>query len=793
MAESPISSFYEEATYFMSIAFSRLFHEYLLFTVAVVLAVIPFLLFMFRRINGKVYLFKDSACWKGHWLLILCILLSAAKNLWNILERPSDYTETGVEKKIEIIVGVVLAFFALYVVVRLFLFKLSGVIGAIIYIWAFAGFKNFRGIALGFLQMPSVLEKSGTKFREFSLPEQVGCYTIADYYITLAMTVSFLALIITLLLGMYYYRRRYIFCPSRLVRFVKCGYCGKPPMKGDVYCGNCGAELQVAPDVDPVLKALDKDCYCKKCGKCLIGGRCLICDKQAKRRVLRDKIPFFVSMLLVFMAYWFVIYGPEKLSLIYILPADMPKQSQSYSDTYNELTHNLALVEDANWRNRFYKDCELLYLYNTRWAYRKVRSLRSNDWKFYVEFGKASFEQMTVLERTKCKVDALVEEFAEEDVVSEERKKEILAELDSLTVQFNSTVSAQEEAQAEYVLHPVSYSPIEILEYELYDGFRFYLQYIDTRIIAKLLLVMMFLAAACVLNRFSRGTPAMVLEKKYLRFQKNNETRIVDIVPSYVEIEERQSIVNRAGFIFLELICHIVRFVSELWMLLLTLVTGVGIFLSLFRPKNVRQVKNWLIERLKIPKTVFTENTYDQYKKGKRRWRMKMLLWFCICFGVVCVWNNTHESKVDETDVFMELSYCVYWENAPKIVAHLVQINNNGGMDENVKRELFFLIEDGLDNIRELEEVKNSAEYTVVKEKYPEYCNGVFSLCSLDKSYLEEFKGNIEEGLIPDRVMIEQYVKLRDEDFKWLNEKYQEYVEDKTNKKLEEIAGDFVD
>ena len=110
MAENPTTLLIEKGEQFINTAFTDLLHEYLWFTIVIVLAVIPLLLFLFIRMKGKAYIFNDTTRWGGHRVLIICILVYAGKNLLSIFSRPSNFSGTGIEKNIELAVSVFLLF-----------------------------------------------------------------------------------------------------------------------------------------------------------------------------------------------------------------------------------------------------------------------------------------------------------------------------------------------------------------------------------------------------------------------------------------------------------------------------------------------------------------------------------------------------------------------------------------------------------------------------------------------------------------------------------------------------------
>lgn len=791
MTAHTTSEFTDIVDSFMSSAFQKLFQEYVIFTLAVLFSVVPILLFIFVRNRHKAYVYRDTTPMGFNRLIILLLPVSAIKNMWAVHTRPSNFSGKGYEQTLEMIFAAVLLIIAVFVSIKLYRRKIAGPLGAVVYIWLFAAFKNYRGIALGFLQIPSILTYS-----ELSSPVQIASYAVSDYYITLAMMISFLALAATIVLGVYYHHRRYIFLPDRLRQFPKCPCCGKPILRGDCHCRNCGRAVDVNPINDPAKKVLDKNHFCEICGTYLIGGICITCEQNGKKPTSKEQKSAFwkkqgkviLILLLVYVAYYFVIDGPDMLAQRYTLTANVAESSQEFKEQYNRLTHDITLIGDTAWKNKFYTAVDILYTVDSRWTACKPRTLTSNDWMFYSLFGTASFEQMKVLEEIKAQVKLFAEDYNETNTISEEQTQAFWNIMNPLIIRFSNTVSDQENAQAYYELNQPSYLPVEALEIDFFDGLRIYMYFINTKYAAAILVAIAFCAAVYILNFFCLNS-TLRIEKRFMILQSKNEDWVKLIAPKYIKISEKSSIIQRTGLIMTSSIFHFARLINALRMLLITIAAGIIVFLSLFQYRNIRRIFKWVHHGVREEKVSCPQKTYTEYKKANRKGRRIWILYFCLCFLIIHIWTITHPVKFDPMKEFMDLSGSVYWDNGPEINAHLIMISNAGTIDPAIAGELLDLIDDELAKIQTLRDMQEQDLYYRVNKDYPNYWSGVFSLIDSEERYLKDFQDEISSGNIPSDISIEQYAKLGLEDFTWVYDIYENYAQKAVNKELNKIAG----
>lgn len=779
---------------FIASAFHDLLWEQVLFTASVLIASIPVSLFIFIKCRDTAYIYKNTAPMKFHNLVIFLLPLSALRNFWALYRRPSDYSGTGTERTVEFVLSAALMLIAAIASVQLFRYKMSGLIGAVVYIWMFAAFQNYRESTLAYLQIPSELSKN----QEPSPVQQVAAYAVSDYYATLAMDISLLAFVAIVILAVYYYHRRYIFLPGRLRGMPKCHYCGKAILRGDSFCGNCGTALTVNPLADPVKKVLDENNSCRKCGQPLHKGECVACALSEKKKwtlrgtgkdLVKGSRKIFFVMLAVYVVYYFVIDGPTILSLRNVLPANLPESSGQFSEQYNRLTQDLTLIGDSDWQEEFYAALDILYAYDSKWAYCKPRTMRSNDLLFYREFGSAAFEQMKALEEIRKHIELFSEECGENPAISQERTQEFWNTINPSMRRFIKTSDAMEDTQARYELRRYNYLPEEELEIALFDGFRFYMQFIDTRIVAAALLIAAFAASVYVLNFFS-AKAVLRSESRYMEFQARSENRMKLSAPKYVEVLEDRGTVPRAGMLFASLLPSVFRILNELWRLLVTLFASMAVFISVFRYRNIRRTVQWVCQGVR-GRASEPQPSYSEYKKQIRKSRRNWVLGVCLLLVVIHIWTITRPAKTDPVEEFMDLSGSVYWENGPKIDAYLVMMENAGSFDPDMVNELLVLIDDELSRIQAVREMQGDDLREKINKKYPEYWRGIFDLADSEEKYLEIFRSVISNEDFPPTTSITGYVNLGVEDFFWVYDIYHNYEQKKVNENLSDLAGEF--
>lgn len=284
----------EKMDQYLSTAYQTLSREYIFFSLAIVMACIILPVFSIRILGkyerrqaekeGKlcrVYLFKSTSNLKFHYTISVVLLVLAVRRLFRSIRLVANSEIYGIGI---ICCGLLLLLFAFLSIINLLKFRSRGLIMTGIFVVCFMAYRQY----LRLQDANTMLQQAA----DYNVIVKYAIYPMIDYVVTSSMMMSMLVLIFILCTTFYYYRRRFLFMPGKL-DMPRCKICGNPISKGDNFCICCGTNAWVNPIVQKAIP-LDKEKYCKKCGKVLGELGCLKCGgagqlEEYGRNKLKDK------------------------------------------------------------------------------------------------------------------------------------------------------------------------------------------------------------------------------------------------------------------------------------------------------------------------------------------------------------------------------------------------------------------------------------------------------------------------------------------------------------------------
>lgn len=721
---------------------SNLCIEYVLFTAACLITVMVVVPFLFKTFCKSAYLYKDTTPMTLHKVLILFPPVMSCWNLLKVIGNP---------RVLPVLFSVLLILFALWNSRWLYRLKVRGCVGTIAFFWAYAAFHQWEWL--------KAIDISGAD--TMSVPARYIRLCMNDYYVVKAMSITAVLVVITLIMAVYFYKRRFIFQPGKLSSFLKCSYCGKTIEKGDAYCRNCGTLLSVNPLYSPVRKILDTKKYCEKCGGMIVKQLecCPKCDPNKKLNTTWDKLKEAMKnnivYLILMVIFYFVMWGPILVSPQRILPANVEDAQMAVFEKYADLRNDPKLAEDSDWINGFHEDLEYLYLMDSKWAYVARRSFRGDALLFYSQYAEASYDQMRALEELWR--------------ASLERDYEKIASLED---EFRRTITNQQQASSYAMLHQPEMDLISKGEQFLYDGSRFYLQHVSFFLVSALLLAADLIMLYIVLYSFNAGGVTKT-EKRLEKLLLQSEKRYYKNSIQYTAKTECTGVLRRIWDILRTgILRHLYRIVSELAILLWTVFSALILFLSVFRIGNWIKCIKWLHRGLCCGGGKDTQ--YVAYRSAQKKQNIIALSIALLLFVTFFVINRI-QNPVPTKEDYMELCGQVIYGNSLDITA-LLQM---GGVPDNS------VIEEQLAHITAYENFvkENGALYSD-----EHFILGMNSLCREDRKCLESLRSYALTGQFPSRNVFENYVKLRGRNYIWLLDEYQEYLKDQVNDALEDIS-----
>lgn len=609
---------------FLSTAFRSLKWEYILFTISIGMALLILPMFMIRIIGkwerkqaqekGKlprVYLFPPTAKRKFHFTVIFAMPILALHRLLRSFMLTSAYEIYNVNV---IFLAGFLLFVALWAAIGLFRFRSHGLFLTGVFMVGYAAYKQF--LWLQYADSAVKLAEGEEVFVRYS------AYIISDYLIKASMLQNLTMLVIAIVLTVYYYRRRFLFTPNRL-DMPTCIKCGKPINKGDNFCTCCGNKLQLNPIRLKVI-SLDEAIYCKKCGKNIQIKGCCKCEgveqlEKHFRNIKYDKAKEWLYKLIILAIVILAIFLPAWIDRVNYLSRDKADVSDAYVERYIEFYERPDVACDAEWLAGFDSDSNALYAIDSRWKNIRLEEINSNNLAYYCFYAEASFKQMKVMEAIRELVHSVANGTVDQGTFQTKRA--------GLANDFDNTLVQQSEANA-YARNLLSDRDLfDNVETYFAGGIRYYLGGIDTEGYSVALIAASILMLMYLLNSFSCVTITWA-ERWCQNCRRKTDGRITGRNEVFLE-EGPTTTLNRIISSLKECGDSILRFMSELWLLVVRLICFVLLFLSLFGPGNVGQYIRWIKNGLTGGTKKHDTNSPKKYRKKK--WITDDIQ--CILFG----------------------------------------------------------------------------------------------------------------------------------------------------------------
>ena len=742
---------------FLLTAYSRLFREYTFFTAAMLAscAIIPiFVVWMLNRRDRayvragtpfKAYTHKDTTPLFIHVTVEIMMPVFAARALYYCLR---SWPTTNI---VLIVFGILLLLLAVLAVVGLFKFRVFGLIFLGVYVFCYAAFEQYQN----FLIVAADMQDRG----KYTPVNQYALYVVNDYLITKSMAISFVALVVLTLLAVYYYKRRFLFMPGKL-KFPSCEYCGQVISKGDIFCTCCGRRLRVNP-TKQVIMPLDQKPHCSKCGAYTRNSVCSKCNNTVSdyaKKVAKEKAGELThsvlrSVALVATVVILIILASDSLNVDLI--SGIGRVSSAFVERWAEFDDDPDRAFDHEWLAGFDSAAEALYQFDARWQSVKPRSVKSSSLAFYMAYTDASFQQMEVLEQSVENVHRAAQ--------GEMTVDEIRAELIELENAFNQTVDLQESAKSYYGLISLQWDFLGSFGYICLDAARRFLPFVN------IILVSIFLITGCIvmltymLNGFSRTT-ITELEQQLQKVRTKAEIHgrkhtFVQFAANQTDLLHRMAVAGKNCWICL------VRLANELWLLILHLFGTIGLFLSLFSPKNIGGFIHWAKAGLTDARRVQT-GSFSAYRREQRIAFIAAIIIVAGFIGIFAFVASRYPTYVD--DSLVEQNYIYAAAEATNVYAvdisnALSEICNTGTLTEEDKEWFYSLI----DRQIEADEVILAYDMTGLDD-YQVLHSGLQSMCKDDIEALQRIKDAIEAGFVPSRELQNNYVSIRGANYLWL-------------------------
>lgn len=755
----------KELSQFLSTAYTTLFKEYFLFTLAMIISCVIFPVFIVRILGKyernrvpKAYLFKVTTKLGLHYTILCSLLVIAAVNVYQSIQLAQN---TDIFDGWIILWSILLMLFTVPAVYFLSKFRSKGLIMTGMLVMLDSAYCQY----LRMLRVKAIIESS----KNFKTVVRYGYYMIADSLVVESMILSLLAVIILALIVFYYYKRRFLFMPGKL-NMLSCPQCGKAISRGEDFCICCGQMLRVNP-IQQTIKPLDKERYCKKCGRAIFGWKCVICNSpEAIEEIAKNRAKEKRASIVRGILSMVVIFG--MLVPIFAEPVAKIQRGTAmvhniFVSRWNELYETPEKGTDPEWVFGFDSDIEALYLADMRWYYVKPRMIPYDKLAFYAQYAEASFMQMEELEEIKEFVHSISLESIESD------RDTYCARHTELSDRLNWTVDAQAMALQNFSLPQ---NLFEKVEHIFFSGVRYYISGIDIGLVAVLIIITNICLLMYLLNSFS-----LTMETGLERWNRINSTRIGKFIerfqaPYHVSIPD--TILHRVITAITGCGYCMIRSICELWMMAVQLCCTLCLVLSLFRPKNWIGCLRWVKRGLTDVRGVPEKNSAQ--KKFERQERISSAI--AVAIAIVLFGGGSLAAQmaalskgeaVDAKNTYLDQAQMAVMGYAVDISDALLRIKTTKTLTEEEKESLYILFD------AQLEVDQLILDYDITGlEDYAELHAGLCSLCVDDMRMIQKIKDSIENGLVPSEELLQNYASLRGENYLWVLEKLgQEDVE----------------
>lgn len=752
-----------ELRQFLSMAYPKLFHQYFVFTAAMAVSAVVIPVFAVKILAGfnkkhmpKAYLYKGTANLGLHYGMLFFLLAFAGRNVYQsvILSGNTLIYDRGI-----IWISALLMIFALFAVFFLFRFRSRGLVMAGAFVVFYAAYRQY----LLFRRAGGVVSIS----ENYNTVARYGSYCSGNFLVWESMIISISAVTILTFAAIYYYKRRFLFTPGKLGMPV-CGFCGKAVSRGDVFCTNCGTQATINP-IEQAIQPLDREEYCRKCGKKINEYGCDSCDTDEVLKKIADaqarKRTSIIKKAAVALIVVLGLFLPILANPVGRIEREMAKINNAFVCRWDEFYSVQEKAADPEWLAGFDSDADALYIADARWYHIKPEIVPYDKLVYYAMYAEASFRQMEKLEQMKQLVhDASSEAAADGDIASR---------ITGLTNEFNQTVSEQSIATENYIIRRGD--GLEELWIAVCNGIRYYAFRSNPMIVAVFILIMNAGMMIYLLN-----TVSVVTETGAERLSRFCDAKADGIIRKY-EVAYHplfsDSILHRMMTALKNCFHSFVHSICKFLVLFVRIICSIWLFLSLFRLQNIKRVLLWVMNGLTDTGTAGGKK--DDYKEYNLQNRIMVAISIAIAVTVLGIPISIGLARMDrgETVVpeeqYLEKASMAVSGYSQDITVRLQKIVRTKTLTDEEREELYELFDKQMDADRKILECEMDG-----LESYAELHMGICGLCSDDIRVLQQIQDSINEGVVPSGELMRNYASIRGENYLWV---------------VDELAGKFTE
>lgn len=750
----------EELNNYLTTSYPFLVREYIIFSIAVLLACVITPMFLIRVIGKyerklarekgklcKAYLFKSTAKLGLHYALIIFLPILAARRIYFSLQLDKQYDFYGnwLGK-----LSVILMLFTFIAVLHLFRFRSRGLIETGIVVVLDAVFKHC--IWLGYAK------RIVCGVKNLSAAARYGYYIMVDSMFARSMAADVAAFGVIVFFTFYYYRRRYLFTPEKL-HMSKCVYCGKAIIKGDSFCTCCGTKVTVEPVVK-LIEPLDEVRHCRKCGGIAQDVGCIVCDtpeyleKHIKEKSKEKRISVIRGSILTIL-FLVCIFIPQMDNKSRNLQMGSAKVNNAFVERWQKFDEQPDIAADPVWLAGFDADLSALYIIDSRWYYIKPRMVLHDNLWFYTVYAEASFMQMEVL----GEISELVH-----NVASGQKSNDFIDVEEELQVRFNETINQQGMAGIEYTDAASPWDTLGGFGYLCVDGLNYYLYGISVTYISIFTLAVCTVMFTYMMNSFSNVT-----ETALERWGRKNGIRAEEYIRRHDVVH--QTVISASAFrrIFMAMKscgCSLLRIAGEIWLLFVRIICVLGLLLSVFRIRNIKGCVRWIQRGLTDDKSarVVGEGEHIAFKREEKKMNMIAviisILLFMLVFAVTLFYNYQKPNKAEQ---YMNLADDAVYGYSKDINDVLTRIEDSHILSDDERKQIYVLFD------RQIAADQRILDYDMASlDDYLELHAGLCGLCEDDINMIRSIRESLEKNIVPSRQLHRDYVGLRAVNYAWV-------------------------
>lgn len=438
------------------------------------------------------------------------------------------------------------------------------------------------------------------------------------------------------------------------------------------------------------------------------------------------------------------------------LQKDSGTVNNVFVSRWNELGEQPDKAADPAWLAGFDADLNALYTVDGRWYYVKPRMVSSDSLWFYTLYAEASFIQMEVLEE--------ISEFVHDAAYGQKADDGFYNKMAELQTRFNEMIEEQERAG---IPCNDAASPWDIWDqgfYLCFDGLNYYLHGISVIYLSIFIVSVCLIMFAYMLNSFSNTT-----ETGLERWSRRNSVKAEEYIRKHDVVYQTviSASVFRRTFTAMKCCGHsFLRVVNEIWMLFVRLVCMVGLFLSLFRLRNIKRCVRWVRNGLtdERPPRVVGEGDHTAFKKAeKKQWKIAIaisLVLFAVIFVIMIIRSYQAPSQKEQ---YLQLADEVAHGYSIDISAALTHIEVDQTLYDEERERLYALFD------KQIEADRKILNYDMTGlDDCLNLHAGICSLCEDDIKMIESIKECLESNLVPSRELHQNYASLRGENYAWV-------------------------